>query len=194
MNDDWRNAKATDSERNHHSSIPPFVMAMQSLKDVGGLIGRLIRAGATDLEGAEPDQISVLIFEVGDRLFAINVENTEGVVYCSRVSPLPGAPDGIVGITSVRGRITVAADLNTGAAARKDRLRLILLKGESQLGLIADRFDTVASFNPDSLRREVPAAISAELRETLSDAGLFEVGSIQHEGREVPVIEMIDER
>ena len=164
-------------------------MAMQSLKDVGGLIGRLIRAGSPDGEDAGPGQISVLIFEVGDRSFAINVENTEGVVYCNRVSPLPGAPDGILGITSVRGRITLVADLNTISAARSGRLRLILLKGESQLGLIADRFDTVAGFNPDSIRRDAPAAISGQLRETLSEVGLIEIGSIEHEGRAVPVID-----
>ena len=164
-------------------------MAMQPFKDVGGLIARLIRAGSPDLVDAESGHISALIFEVGDRPFAINVENTEGVVYCGRVSPLPGAPDGIVGVTSVRGRITLVADLNMDSAARSGRLRLILLKGESQLGLIADKFDAVASFNPDSIKRGGPAAISGRLRETLSEAGFIEIGSILHEGRQTPVID-----
>ena len=164
-------------------------MPMQSLKDVGGLIGRLMRAGSPDVEGAEPEQISLLIFEVGGRPFAINVETTEGVVYCNRVSPLPGAPDGIVGITSVRGRITLVANLNMIGTTCAGRPRLILLKGESQLGLIADRLDTVAGFNPDSLMRDRPPAIAAELRETLSEAGLFEVGGLEHEGRTMPVID-----
>ncbi len=164
-------------------------MAMQSFKDVGGLIARLIRAGSPDLADSESGHVSALIFEVGDRSFAINVENTEGVVYCGRVSPLPGAPDGIVGVTSVRGRITLVADLNMNSSTRSGRLRLILLKGDSQLGLIADKFDAVASFNPESIRRDVPPTISGQLRDMLSEAGFNEIGSVQHEGRLAALID-----
>src|SRR6476660_9643457 len=55
--------------------------------------------------------VSVLMFEVGGAQYAIGVENTEGVVDCPRTTPLPGPPDGVVGLTSVRGRMTVVMDL-----------------------------------------------------------------------------------
>src|SRR5215211_9062 len=69
------------------------------------------------LLGTEPDDskldlVSVLLFEIGRKAFAIGVEHTEGVVDCPRVSPLPNSPDGMAGIASVRGRMTLVIDLS----------------------------------------------------------------------------------
>ena len=92
---------------------------------------------------AVTDQLSFLAFEVGDQSFAIGVEHTEGVVDCPRVTPLPGPPDGIIGVTSIRGKMTVVMDLSLRANQRAEKRRLVLLKGEAQLGLIADHVDGV---------------------------------------------------
>jgi chemotaxis signal transduction protein len=98
--------------------------------------------------------LSVLKFEVGGELFAVGVDYTEGVVDCPRISPLPSPPDGIVGIASVRGRMTVVMDLSLGVSQKAERRRLILLKGDSQLGLLADRVEGVVALPPKSIRRQ----------------------------------------
>src|SRR5882762_9536742 len=83
-----------------------------------------VEKGSLPLKRAEPRSgenkpvISVLMFEVGGAHFAIGVETTEGVVECPRTTPLPGPPDGVVGLTSVRGRMTVVMDL--GLEIRQD--------------------------------------------------------------------------
>src|SRR6185295_1669792 len=69
------------------------------------------------LQTSEPaddriDVASVLLFEIGGKPFAIGVENTEGVVDCPRISPLPSPPDGMAGVASVRGRTTLVMDLS----------------------------------------------------------------------------------
>lgn len=98
------------------------------------------------------DQVSVLLFMTGDKLFSIAVEHTEGVVDCPRISPLPSPPDGIIGVTSVRGRMTLVMDLNLASTQPAAKRRLILVKGDAQLGLIADHVEGVLGLEPKQLR------------------------------------------
>ncbi|HSB11640.1 MAG TPA: chemotaxis protein CheW [Blastocatellia bacterium] len=96
--------------------------------------------------------VSVLLFEVGGESYAIGVETTEGVVDCPKLTPLPGAPVGVVGLASVRGRMTVVMNLGSTAAHEPVKRRLILVKGDAQLGLLADRVDGVLGLDPKKVR------------------------------------------
>lgn len=98
------------------------------------------------------ERVSVLMFEVGGAQYAIGVEHTEGVVDCPRVTPLPNPPDGVTGITSVRGRMTVVMDLGMNVSQEPVRRRLILVKGDAQLGLLADRVEGVLALEPRKVR------------------------------------------
>jgi chemotaxis signal transduction protein len=104
-----------------------------------------------DQSDARAELISVLIFEVGHAPYAIGVEHTEGVVDCPRITPLPNPPDGVIGIASVRGRMTVVMDLGL-KASQEPRRRLILVKGDAQLGLLADRVEGVVVLEPKKVR------------------------------------------
>lgn len=106
-------------------------------------------AGSDERRG---DYVSVLMFEIGGKPYAIGVENTDGVVDCPRITPLPSPPNGVVGLVSVRGRMTVAMDLGAGAADDPPKRRLILVKGDAQLGLLADRIDGVLALEPKRVR------------------------------------------
>jgi chemotaxis signal transduction protein len=95
--------------------------------------------------------VSVLMFEVGGAPYAIGVEHTEGVVDCPRITPLPNPPDGVAGLASVRGRMTVVMDLGL-KVSEPVRRRLILVKGDAQLGLLADRVEGVLALEPKKVR------------------------------------------
>jgi purine-binding chemotaxis protein CheW len=105
-----------------------------------------------DSERGKPEAVSVLVFEVGDAFYAIGVEQTEGVVDCPRITPLPSAPDGVAGLTSVRGRMTLVMDLGSKAGEQTIVRRLILVKGDAQLGLLADRVEGVVGLEPKKVR------------------------------------------
>ena len=105
-----------------------------------------------DVADGKQDLLSVLMFEVGGAFYAIGVEHTEGVVDCPRITPLPSPPDGVAGIASVRGRMTVVMDLGLKANGHSSRRRLILVKGDAQLGLLADRVDGVLALKPKKVR------------------------------------------
>src|SRR5258706_10107517 len=85
--------------------------------------------------------VSVLMFEVRGSAYAIGVENTEGVVDCPRITPLPRPPDGVAGLASVRGKMTVVMNLGSKRSDEQIKQRLILVKGSAQLGLVADRIE-----------------------------------------------------
>jgi purine-binding chemotaxis protein CheW len=103
-------------------------------------------------ETRDVEHISALVFETGDERFAIVVENIEGVVDCPRVTPLPNPPEDVIGVASVRGRMTLVVCPNASSFADDSRKRLILLKGDSQLGLLADRIEDVVSLSQKELR------------------------------------------
>ena len=111
-----------------------------------------------DDSGYRPDLLSVLKFEIGGKTMAVAVDKTEGVVDCPRITPLPSPPDGMVGVTSVRGRMTLVMDLSLEAVPRSGRRRLILLKGEGQLGLLADRVERPYSIAAGQLATASQAA------------------------------------
>lgn len=135
------------------------------------------------------DLVSLLVFEIGEETLAVGVEHTEGVVDCPRVSPLPSAPDGMVGVASVRGHITLVMDLSHKAALAPGRRRLILLKGESQLGLLADRVEGIVALPPKKVRRldDEKSKLAARLKEggNVPYATFFKA-----DGRDVPIIEV----
>ncbi len=111
-----------------------------------------LELGAQEPRDYKTEFVSVLMFEVGGAAYAIGVENTEGVVDCPRITPLPGPPDGVAGLTSVRGKMTVVLDLGSRAGEASAKQRLILVKGDAQLGLLADRVEGVVALEPKKVR------------------------------------------
>lgn len=110
----------------------------------------------TEFGSAEVDEktelISVLVFQIGGAAYSIGVEHTEGVVDCPRITPVPNPPDGVSGIASVRGRMTVVMNLGSNGSTEHARQRLILIKGDAQLGLLADRVEGVLALEQNKVR------------------------------------------
>ena len=107
---------------------------------------------SADAEKDKAEVISVLVFEVGGAAYAIGVEQTEGVVDCPRITPLPSPPEAVAGLTSVRGRMTVVMELGSNSVEQTVKRRLILVKADAQLGLLADRIEGVVGLEPKKLR------------------------------------------
>jgi len=139
----------------------------------------------------EPDAVSILTFVRGNRTFGIEVGNTDGVVECPRISPLPIAPDGVAGVVSVRGRITIVIDAAMESARPETKMRLILVRGEGQMGLLADQIQSVLSLKADQLR-EPPGRLSRRLlgggggTQNVRLARMY----FKHGNRRVPVVDL----
>ena len=123
------------------------------LKTALTLAGLSAEAAKSSAPEDRPDILSVLKFDVCGEEFALKVADTEGVVDCPRIAPLPAPPEGLIGVASVRGRMTLVMDLGLGKAPTTERRRLVLVKGDAQLGLVADRVEGVVALPPKSIRR-----------------------------------------
>jgi chemotaxis signal transduction protein len=154
--------------------------------EVGPIPFALFGAGPAE---AKSDVVSVLAFEIGGRPFAIAVEHTEGVVDCPRITPLPSPPEGMVGVASVRGKMTLVMDLSLVANPSEGKWRLILVKGDGQAGLLAERVEGVVALEPENFRRVEPGERAAA--SLGSDESLWPVRAyFESRGRLVPVIDV----
>src|SRR2546423_3597857 len=162
-------------------------MSEKKDKQKSGLAVSPIPLALTGLEPTDAplDLVSVLLFEIGGEAFGIGVEHTEGVVDCPRVTPLPSAPDGIIGVASVRGRMTLVMDCSLAANPDEGKRRLILLKGESQLGLLAERVEGVIALEPEKIRKRKSSDKSMHTGEGEWAAPAH----FKHEGRLVPLLD-----
>lgn len=143
---------------------------------------------ADDPAAGKQDAFSVLLFDVGGMSYAIGVENTEGVVDCPRVTPLPSPPDGVAGITGVRGRMTIVMDLGPNISEQPSGRRLILLKGDAQLGLLADRVEGVLVLEPRKVR---PVAHGKDhLTPQHAEFGWPALSYFKSGGRRVPILDV----
>jgi purine-binding chemotaxis protein CheW len=154
-----------------------------------GLKAIHLGAPQSEKEEGRDARVSVLVFSIGDETYAIGVESTEGVVDCPRVSPLPSPPDGIIGVASIRGKITVVLDLSMRAPQREDRRRLILLRGDAQLGLLADRVEGVLSLTPKQVRPASKRNRNPQAGAAIADEVWPSQSYFKSEGREVPIID-----
>ena len=134
-----------------------------------------------------PDNlVSILLFEIGGDSFAVGVDQTEGVVDCPRVTPLPSAPDGMIGVASVRGRMTLVMDFSRRANPSDGKRRLILLKGESQLGLLAERVEGVVALEPEKIRKQK----GSDKSERADESHWAAPAHFNYEGRQILILDV----
>ena len=140
--------------------------------------------------GRKKNYISVLTFTLNDELLAIRVEHTEGVVECPRISPLPSPPDPIIGVASVRGRMTVVIDLSLNRGRRAAKRRLILIKGEAQIGLLADRVEGVTALSRNKVRAVSKGNSSRQDRTSKGELDWLTTSFFKSDGVRVPIIDV----
>ena len=146
-----------------------------------------------EAEDYDPGAVSILTFVRENRTFGIEVGNTDGVVECPRITPLPIAPDGVVGVVSVRGRITIVIDAAMESARLESKMKLILVRGEGQMGLLADQVQSVISLSREQLEKVPQGRVSRRLlgagaggTKTVRLAKLY----FKHGGRRVPIVDL----
>jgi chemotaxis signal transduction protein len=128
----------------------------------------------------------LFVLTAGGQVFAVGVEETDGVAEGLTPAPLPRAPASVLGVVSVRGRMRTllyppALFADTQSHAREDSdvdapRFVVALRGDEQLALAADAVEGVVTINADSL--------------SLSDAEDSPLhATLEHEGRRVQILD-----
>jgi len=94
-------------------------------------------------EEEDGESIEVTVFSVAKKLYAVELRYIEEVLPVGNITPLPGAPNYILGILNIRGRIVALNDLKpifglSDEAGGQPNHGVVVVDGEMELALAAD--------------------------------------------------------
>jgi chemotaxis signal transduction protein len=123
------------------------------------------------------DEVGVrdfLAFAVGDEQYALPLSAVREIMKPPVVTEVPGAPRNVLGIISVRGRVTTLLDLRRKLKMRENpvtaKARVILVdKGEEVLGLLVDSVAQVYRLREDEV--ELALVMGRDLAEYVMGIG-----------------------
>ncbi|HEY0406201.1 MAG TPA: chemotaxis protein CheW [Pyrinomonadaceae bacterium] len=141
---------------------------------------------ATNSEPAlRRERLEVLIVRAGERWLGTLAEEATGVERGREPTPLPHAPDAVLGVVSVRGRILTLLDplalMGERRAERTDNARpafILALRGQEQLALAVESAEQLREIFSD----EIAQPIGAEAR--------IARGAFQDAGRRVILLDV----
>ncbi|MBN2644457.1 MAG: chemotaxis protein CheW [Desulfuromonadaceae bacterium] len=109
---------------------------------------------------AEQNQL-LITFQLGDSVFAIPSDQVQEVVKPSLFTPVHHAPDYVLGIRNLRGRVVTLIDLSVrlglGEALECPDNRVLIVAWRHEIvGLLVDRIADTVAITPDAVQ-DVPA-------------------------------------
>jgi chemotaxis signal transduction protein len=95
------------------------------------------------------------IVRAGSRYFGIPTENISTIVVWREPTPLPDAPQSVLGVVSVQGRMLTVLDLARLTAGKVDgndaapgtAVHIVALRGDEQLALAVDEVSEIIELN-----------------------------------------------
>lgn len=106
---------------------------------------------------AAADELTLLLFALGDEWYAVDVTSVLEVLEMQPVTKLPHLPDHVIGVANVRGSVTSVVDLlrlmKTGHTEPRVDTRIVVVESCGMVtGLLVDEVGTVMSVTADSIQ------------------------------------------
>jgi purine-binding chemotaxis protein CheW len=166
---DWRQvrerlARAARATEESHGLSPEKARAV--MEERARALARVPAAPARAGEGIE-----VVVFALAEERFAVETRHVREVVPFTDYTPLPGAPDFLVGVTNLRGYLLAVIDLrkffNLPPRGLTDLSRAVVLGGDhAAFGVLADAAYEVTTLRTDEIL-EAPGSVAGVAREYL---------------------------
>jgi len=120
----------------------------------------------------------VVVFNLHDQVYGINIESVLEIIRTESVTRVPGTPEFIEGVINLRGRVIPIMDLckrfNMPPAEISDATRVIIVEaGGVTVGMIVDQVSEVLRI-PSSSVEPPPAMIAGSSVEALKGIALVE--------------------
>jgi len=118
-----------------------------------------------DDETREP-LIRWVTFRLGSEIYGVLVKKVREILRINNISPVPGAPDYIVGITNIRGNVVSVIDgrrrMNLTSKEHTDLTRMIVMESEDDIvAVVVDNVSDIIDL-PESLIDSRPNLNKAE--------------------------------
>jgi chemotaxis signal transduction protein len=113
--------------------------------------------GLADESAEARERRDLLVAQVGARLIGVFADEAAGVTEWRVPVPLPRAPQGVLGVVCVRGRMLTVLDPLALLGERREQengspLFLIALRGDEQLALAVDRTERILEIFVDEIK------------------------------------------
>jgi purine-binding chemotaxis protein CheW len=107
------------------------------------------------------NSLLVATFLLGESAFGVDTARVQEVVRMGDITPVHHAPDYVVGIRNLRGRIVTVVDLrsrlNLGCAEAGPENRILIVESQGDpVGLLVDRVADTITVDPDRLEPPPP--------------------------------------
>lgn len=138
-------------------------------------------------EGAGDNESLLLTFKIGDAYYALHTEMVQEVILVKPCTVVRGAPEYVLGILNLRGKIVTVMDLASriglGHVKKSDSNRILVFAWkEEQIGLMVDRVIDVISRSSSDI---CPPPTNIDEK-----TGLFYEGVYQEKDRLVTLLKL----
>lgn len=124
--------------------------------------------------------IQIVAFELGNQLYAFDIDSIKEVVLTGEVSVLPKSPDYVAGVSNIRGNVLVIIDLEVKfklkEVASEDLAKYIIIveHGKHKLGILINKVPNTIAIEESSIDRSMDVLDSTDVAET------FVEGIVKH--------------
>jgi purine-binding chemotaxis protein CheW len=140
------------------------------LEEIGA---RLVMAGSIPLGQTQPapvkpvEHMKIIIFVMGDLRYAVEMSHIDEVVRSPSITPVPGLPDWVLGVTNLHGDIISVVNLARFLdiempAHQKDASMVVAHAADQRIGLVVDDTEVIYTF-PTEQVISPPFKVSAQL-------------------------------
>jgi purine-binding chemotaxis protein CheW len=109
-------------------------------------------SGSGQTQAAGSSTIRAAIISLGGELFTIDLKSVREVFVVESITPVPGMPSGLVGVTNLRGAVIPLLDLRPMFALNSDatlRYAVVVKHGNWQVGVLVDTVPEIRTIAKD---------------------------------------------
>ena len=95
------------------------------------------------------------IFKIGDEIFGIGIDRVVEILKVQKIFTIPGLPEFLSGVMSVRGNIVPVMDLRRrfGIKPAGNKERIIIVRyGQEKISFLVDDIKEILSLTPEEIR------------------------------------------
>jgi purine-binding chemotaxis protein CheW len=102
-------------------------------------------------------KLRVVVFRLGSDRYGVNLDRVREIQRAGRITPVPTAPDFVVGVMNLRGNILSVVDIRIFFGLPKvtvsERTRILVVEGEGlRIGIIVEQVDEIAAVDEADIK------------------------------------------
>ncbi len=109
-------------------------------------------SGSGQSQPADSSNVRALVISLNGEIFTIDLKSVREVFVVESITPVPGMPSGLVGVTNLRGTVIPLLDLRPMFGLNAGRVlqyAVVVKHGKRQIGILVDKAPEIRSIAND---------------------------------------------